>query len=313
MWLFTFSSKELAIEKPSYHKDYLENYKIYTIPMPDEPAFAGERIPVERFYVKEALERELTVNTYWHSSTIMLIKKSHRWLPVIEPILKEYNIPDDFKYIAIIESGLSNVVSPAGARGIWQFMTESGEQYDLEINKEVDERYHIIKATRAACRYFKKAYERYNNWTLAAASYNAGTRRISESLKEQLADNYYDLLLNDETARYIYRIVAARTIITNPSAYGFQIRDNDMYSPLLSDTITIDQPVADWAVWAREHHMSYRELKYFNPWLRKPFLTNHNSKKYQIAIPAKGTLPWRETTDNRQNPQQKIDNLSENE
>ncbi len=172
--------------------------------LPDELYFADLRIPIELFYTSESLERELIVNTYWHSSTLLLLKRANRWFPVIEPILAAHQIPDDFKYLAMIESSLTNARSPAGAVGFWQFLEGTAKDYGLEINKDVDERYHLEIATAAACRYLLKSYERYNDWALVAAAYNAGNRRINSFMEDQMADSYFDLLMAEETERYLF-------------------------------------------------------------------------------------------------------------
>ena len=195
--------------------------KIISPDFPDSFTFAGEEVPLRNFEVRERLDREIVVNTYWHSSTILMVKRAKRWLPVIEPILKEEGVPDDFKYIAMIESNLTNAVSPKGAKGFWQFLKYTGEKHGLEINKCVDEGYHIEKSTKAACSYLKNAYEMFGSWTLAAASYNMGEAGVEKQLERQKADNYYNLVLSDETSRYIFRAIAAKIIINDPEKYGF--------------------------------------------------------------------------------------------
>ncbi len=188
-------------------------YKIVSLEIPDTLTFAGETVPLDIFYVREALDRELSVNTYWHSATLQLIRKSTRWFPVFDTIFKQYDIPEDFKYLCVIESGLSNVVSHAGATGFWQFMKATAKEYKLEVNKEVDERYNVVKSTHAACTYFLNSYEKYGDWTLVAAAYNAGNNGIRRRIKEQLANSYYDMLLSDETIRYVFRILSVKLIL----------------------------------------------------------------------------------------------------
>lgn len=253
--------------------------------MPERLEFCNERVPLERPDIKESFDRELLVNTYWQSQALLFIKRSHKWFPIIEPILKKNNVPDDFKYLAVIESGLTNAVSPAGARGFWQFMKSSGKEFGLEISDEVDERYHVEKSTEAACKYLKKSYAKFGNWTLAAASYNCGIAGLSRQLKKQNQDSYYDLLLNSETGRYVYRIVAVKEILDEPKKYGFQIRKKDLYylEPTLS--IEIDTSIEDLVGFCDTLSINYKQLKYYNPWLRKPNLRNPNSKKYQFKIP----------------------------
>ncbi len=262
------------------------SYSIFSLDIPQDLSFADERVPVEKHWVKESLDRELLVNTYWQSQTVLFIKRSNRYFPIIEPILKEQGVPEDFKYLAVIESGLmSRSVSPAGAAGIWQFMSATGKEYGLEINGEVDERYHLEKATVAACKYFKKSFEKYNDWTLVAASYNAGKRGISNQLDRQKTDNYYDLLLGEETGRYVYRILAVKEILSHPENYGFYVDKKDLYPVIPTQTLTIDSAISDMADFAGKYGISYKELKDLNPWLRDVMLTNRYKKTYQISVP----------------------------
>lgn len=260
-------------------------YKIVSLPIPDSLTFAGQEVPLELFYVRESLDRELSVNTYWHSSTLRLIKKSYRWFPVFDTILEKYGIPEDFKYLCVIESGLSNVVSPAGATGYWQFMKSTAKEYGMEVNKEVDERYNVIKSTEAACEYLLKSYKKYNDWALVAASYNAGQNGINRQLERQKASSYYDLLLSDETGKYVYRILAVKLIFENPEAYGFYIDEEDLYRPIPIHFVEVKGKVKSWADFAKENQISYKLLKYFNPWLREKELRNRKNKTYKIAIP----------------------------
>jgi len=260
-------------------------YKIVSVPIPDTLVVFGEEIPLDIFYVSEALDRELSVNTYWHSSTLQLIKKSYRWFPLFDSILAANDIPSDFKYLAVIESGLSNVVSPANATGFWQFLKGTAKEYDLEVNKEVDERYNVEKATEAACKYFNNSYEKFGNWTMVAAAYNAGNRGITKQLERQKARSYYDLLLSDETSRYVYRIVAMKLIFENPELYGFYIDNDDIYLPATTHNVVIDSKIDDFADFAKQNGISYKLLKYFNPWLRQNYLKNKKKKTYIIKIP----------------------------
>ncbi len=255
------------------------------VPIPDSIAFSGELVPTDLFYVKEQLDRELTVNTYWHSSTLLTIKRANRWFPVIEPILAKKGIPADFKYLALIESALMNVVSPSGAAGFWQFLEKTGKEYGLEINKEVDERYHVEKATEAACDYLNKAYLKFGNWTLVAASYNAGQGRIDESIDRQQSRNFYHLYLNDETSRYIFRILAMKIIYENPVKYGFKMEKGDLYDPLDVKTVKVTSTISDLPAFARQQNTTYRMLKELNPWLRSDKLTVRGGEEYFIALP----------------------------
>jgi hypothetical protein len=240
--------------------------------------------------VRERIEREFIVNTYWHSLTILAIKRANRWFPVIEPILKKNNVPDDFKYLCVTESTLENVVSPAGATGFWQFMKAAGKQYGLEINSQVDERYHIEKSTQAACEYLKDAYESYGTWTMAAASYNMGTNGASNQIERQKTENYYNLVLNPETSRYIARMVAFKYIMQNSEAYGFDIKDDELYKPLKSFEIVLDSSVNDFADYSIALGLNYKILKLYNPWLRDNFLSNRYRKVYKIKLPEEGSI-----------------------
>jgi hypothetical protein len=262
----------------------LVKYSVNSVTIPDTLDFAGESVPLNYFDVKEGLDKEIHVNTYFHSQTILLIKRTSRFFPEIEKILKEEDVPDDFKYLAAIESGLQNVVSPSRAAGFWQFLKKTGLDYGLEISDEVDERYHLEKATRAACRYLKDAYAKLGSWTLAAASYNAGIKALQNCIDTQKQHSYYDLSLNEETARYIYRILAMKLIITNPENFGFHIEKKDMYSPLPFREIVIDSTINDLAQFAIQQGSSYKMLTIMNPWLRKNSLTIKTPKSYTVRI-----------------------------
>lgn len=263
---------------------------VYTAEMPQQLNFAGEAVPLDIFYVKEGLDRELTVNTYFHSSTILLLKRANRWFPVIEPILAENNIPEDFKYLAMIESGLDNASSPAGAEGFWQFLKHTAREYGLEVNSGIDERYNVEKSTKAACDYLNESYEKYGNWTLVAAAYNAGNRRISEELDKQEVNSYYDLFLNEETSRYVYRILAIKTIMNQPDQYGFHLQDSDLYPPIPTTTVTVNHTVRDLVQFAADHQINYKTLKYFNPWLLKDYLPDRSRRIYLLKIPVSGAI-----------------------
>mgnify|MGYP006294057685 CR=1 FL=1 len=265
---------------------------VYTAEIPSSIDFAGESVPLDIFYVREHLDRDLTVNTYFHSSTILLMKRANRWFPVIEPVLAKYNIPEDFKYLALIESGLENVTSPAGAEGFWQFLKHTAREYGLEVNSGIDERYNVEKSTVAACKYLNESFEKFNNWTLVAAAYNAGNRRISESLEEQGVSSYYDLLLNDETARYVFRILAIKTIFENPQEYGFHLTDVDLYPPIATKTVTVTSTIHNLVDFARSHGINYKTLKYFNPWIRRDYLPNRSQRTYHIKMPVDGNISY---------------------
>ncbi|MDR0969370.1 MAG: lytic transglycosylase domain-containing protein [Lentimicrobiaceae bacterium] len=273
---------------PVVHHEELkskQHYFICDFDIPNELVFAGEKVPVEMFYTRESIERELIVNTYLHSSTLLLLKRSHRWFPVIEPILKKYGIPEDFKFLAMIESNLTNAVSPSGAVGFWQFLSETAKEYDLEVNKNVDMRYNVELETEAACKYFLKAYERFQNWALVAASYNAGQRRISDLLKDQKAISYFDLLMSQETERYLFRMIALKMIYENPMHYGFFISDESKYAVLDYHVVVVDKDIANLTDFAKEHGISYKLLKYYNPWLRSQKLNVPKKHSFEIKIP----------------------------
>lgn len=263
-------------------------YSIQSFKIPENVTFAGERMPLENFDTRESLEREILTSAYRHSSTIMIIKRANRYLPVIEKILKENNIPDDFKYLVAAESEYSNMVSPAGATGFWQIMPETGREEGMEINTIVDERYNLERSTKFACDYFNRSYERYGNWTLAAASYNGGRSGMDEQIGIQKQNNYYDLLLNEETARYIFRVVAYKLVITDPVSYGFDITKEDLYPELKYYEVKVDSAVTSFSDFAEKYGTNYKILKFLNPWLRKPFLTPRPNKTYLIKIPAEG-------------------------
>ena len=248
-------------------------------------SFAGEEVPLNLIDVREKLDRELHVNTYWQSNTLFFIKRTHRWFPVIESILKNEGVPNDFKYLALIESGLTQIVSPTGATGFWQIMKKTAPEYGLEVNSEVDERYHVEKSTKAACQYLKEAKEKFGSWTLAAASYNMGQAGLAKQLNRQKVNNYYDLLLNTETSRYLFRILAAKHILSNPKQFGFNYRDKDLYPTISHKTVTLDSSVTNFVNYAAQLGINYKVLKYLNPWLRDKKLYNSKGKTYQIQIP----------------------------
>lgn len=256
----------------------------------DKPfSFAGEVIPAENFDAIERLDRELVVNTYLQSLTLLNIKNANRYFPVIEPILAKNGIPDDFKYLSVAESNLRMATSPAGAKGIWQFMESVGKAYGLEINGEVDERYHVEKSTEAACRFLNHLYKKFGTWTLAAAAYNMGETGLSRRLREQQAVNYYDLNLVEETSRYVFRIIAIKEILSDPPAFGFDVPEDQLYQPLDKyQTVKIDGSVPDLAALAVDKGTTYRMLKLYNPWLISSVLTNRYKKEYEIRLPEKG-------------------------
>jgi membrane-bound lytic murein transglycosylase D len=263
-------------------------YGIKSFKLPENVTFAGERMPLDNFDTRESLEREILISAYRHSSTILIIKRANRYLPVIEKILKKNSIPDDFKYMVAAESEYSNMISPAGATGFWQIMPETGKEEGMEINTVIDERYDVEKSTQFACDYFLKSYEKYGNWTLAAASYDGGRTGLDEQIDIQNQHNYYDLLLNEETARYIFRVVAYKLIISDPARYGFNIGRDELYPEMKYYEVKVDTAVSSFSAFAAKFGTNYKMLKLLNPWLRKPYLTQKPNKEYIIKIPADG-------------------------
>jgi membrane-bound lytic murein transglycosylase D len=271
-------------------EDFPQGYKIVSPEIPDYLEFGGERIPTENFEIYERMDREFLANTYWHSATILAIKRANRWFPVIEPILKKNNIPDDFKYLSIAESNLENVVSPAGATGFWQFMEAAGEKYGLEINDLVDERYNVQKSTEAACKYLKDSYDMFGSWISAAASYNMGQENTTLQRERQKATNYFNLVLNSETSRFVARIVSLKYILQDPEKYGFDIKGEDLYKPLSYYETTLDSSVTNFPDYAKSYGINYFILKMYNPWLRDNYLKNKSRKVYTIKLPKEGSI-----------------------
>ncbi len=260
---------------------------------PEQVEVFGQKVDLTRYDRHERYERELTGMCYTHNNTLLTIKRANRYAPIIAPILKEEKIPADFLYLAAIESSFNpRAYSPAKAAGIWQFIPETGRRYGLEINAEIDERYNIEKATRAACRYLREAYEKYGDWFSVAASYNAGQARISKLLADQNEKSALDLLLVDETSRYMFRIMAMKEIMSDPYRYGYVLHSDQLYKPIRTRKVKISGPIADMAAFAKKHHCSYLHLKEFNPWLRDKMLTNKTGKTYTILIPEEEDLHY---------------------
>lgn len=263
-------------------------YNVYALDVPKDLNFAGEPLPLNNPDIYERMDRELLVNTYWQSNGLLMFKRAQKYFSIIEPILKKNGIPDDFKYLSVIESGLTNAVSPAGARGFWQIMPVTGRENGLEINKNVDERYNLEMATEVACKYLNEAKAKFGNWTLAAASYNAGKAGIARRLKDQNVNDYYDLLLGEETGRYMFRIVALKEILNNAKKYGFNFEDKHLYKYVPTTKVKVNYPVEDFTKFAEKYGINYKILKIHNPWLREPHLNNKSKKMYEIAIPQEG-------------------------
>ena len=259
------------------------------VKLPEKVDFADERVPLENFDVRESLDREMLIMTNFHSQVLLYLKKTNRYFAVIEPILKQNKIPDDFKYLALAESGfLDKIVSPAGAVGIWQFMKDAAIENGLEVNEEVDERYHIEKATEAACKYLNKSFVRYRSWTMVAASYNAGISGVNRQIDIQDSKDYYDLLLNEETSRYLFRILALKLVIGEPEKYGFKMSDDEKYPVIQVNEVKVDGSILSLTNFARTNKVNYKLLKQFNPWLRQPYLKNLKKKTYSVKIPDVG-------------------------
>ena len=275
------------LKSKSAFKSYgmIEHSKVYALDIASEYTFAGETVSLEDPDLFERMDKELLINTYWQSNMMLMIKRSNKYFPLIERILDEEGLPDDFKYLAVIESGLENVNSPAGAKGFWQIMKTTGREMKLEINTNVDERYNIEFSTRLACTYLKKAKNRLGSWTLAAAAYNRGISGIDRLLKKQQVDSYYDLLLNNETKRYVFRILATKEILSNPLKYGFVYDTEDLYKEIPVHIIEVDTAITNLASFAKNMGINYKQIKIHNPWLLQNHLNNKSRKLYHVKIP----------------------------
>lgn len=283
--LFGFSTDSTGSDL-DHRRNFNESYRIFSLTLPQDVSFCGEAVPMEKLDVRERLDRELLVNTYWQSNSLLAHKRAHRWFPVIEPILAREGVPDDMKYLALIESGFANVVSPVGAAGYWQFMRETGIRHGLEVNDEVDERYNVVRSTEAACAYLKDSYAKFGSWSLAAASYNIGPGGLDGRVGRQKNRNYYELSFPEETSRYVFRILAMKEIITDPQRYGFHLREQDLYGTYRVREEVVTGPIPDLADYAIEQGTDHRTLKLLNPWLRANKLTNHKGKRYTLLLPA---------------------------
>lgn len=282
---FLFQGKDSETNERT--RTFKDTYHIASPPIPSDASFAGERVPLNDADVRERLDREFLVNTYWQSNTMLLIKLSKKYFPIIEPILKKNGVPDDFKYLAVAESGLTHAVSPAGASGFWQFLASTGRSYGLEVNSYIDERYHIEKSTEAACRYLLKAREKTGSWTMAAAGYNRGMSGIQRDLNKQNGNGYYDLYLNAETARYVFRIIALKYILSNPRTYGFTLEPKDLYAYPKVMELSVDTTVNDLVLFADRYGVRYKDVKLLNRWIRKDEIPNSSGRHYVVQIPNK--------------------------
>ncbi|MGC6422951.1 MAG: lytic transglycosylase domain-containing protein [Flavobacteriaceae bacterium] len=286
--LFIFVAASIMENRSAFKtKEPEPTYKVYALELPQVVSFAGEKMQLQRPDLRERLDRELLVNTYWQSNMMLLLKRANKYFPVIETLLKEEGVPEDFKYLAVIESGLANVRSPKGASGFWQIMRNTGREMGLEVNSNVDERYHLEMATRVACQYLKKAKEKLGSWTLAAAAYNRGMSGIQKKLAMQEVDNYYDLYLGSETSRYLFRILAIKEIMQNPNRYGFIYETEDLYQALPIRKVGLDTAISNLAQFAKQMQTDYNQLKINNPWLLENHLNNKSRKFYEIALPVR--------------------------
>jgi membrane-bound lytic murein transglycosylase D len=286
-----YSERNMRLEEGTLAPADLDETAMQPLPaitfdLPDSLSFAGEIVPMHITDVRERIDKELHINTYWHNNTIFLMKRANRWLPQIQEILRKNNIPDDFKYLPLIESGLMNDISPKAAVGFWQILKSAGKENGLEISAEVDERYDPLKATEAACRYLKKAYSKFGNWTVVAASYNRGMGGIERALENQEVKSYYDLFLNDETSRYVFRIIACKEIIEHPLTYGFKVNPRHLYEPEPLRYVEVRESIPDLIAFAKKNGTNYKLLKRHNPWLRDERLPVKKGKIYRIALPA---------------------------
>lgn len=284
---FFISSTYTSNSDTVHQQGFNSKYNVYSVLKPDNLKFANENIPESTFDVWERLDKELLKNIYWQSNTLLYFKRANKYFPIIEEILEKNNIPSDFKYLALIESGFEYKVSPSGAAGFWQIMKGTAREYGLEVNYAIDERYHLIKSTEAACKYLQKAYDKFGSWTMAAASYNMGINGVQRQVKKQNTNNYFNLYLNDETSRYVFRIIVIKEIMENPRKYGFVFRQNDLYSYPSVKQIRVDSTINNLYSFAEENDINYKILKRFNPWLRTYKLPDESRRVYYIDIPEK--------------------------
>ncbi|MBN1199117.1 MAG: lytic transglycosylase domain-containing protein [Bacteroidales bacterium] len=290
--VFIFAIGDKQDPDRDYRGAFQRHYKIFSPELPVQADFAGEKVPLDDILVRESFDREILAFTFMHSTTQQMFKRANRYFPVIAPILKKRHVPDDFKFLAIAESNLGNVTSPAGAEGVWQFLASTGRKYGLEVNSEIDERYNLIKATEAACNYLLEAHDSFGDWTLAAASYNRGIGGMARLLKSQKVTSYYDLYLNEETARYIFRILAAKEIYENPTNYGFYLKESDFYPTVKTYTVVVDTTISDLPGFAKDRGITYRIIREFNPWLHGYSLPNKSRRTYILTLPERDALSF---------------------
>ena len=287
--LFSFPTKKLSKDK-IHQQHFNEKYKIFSINKPENLSFCNEKVNLNSDDIWERMDKELLKNIYWQSNTMLYLKRANKFFPIIEPILKANNIPDDFKYLAVIESGLENVVSPSGAAGFWQILKSTAKEYGLEVNFDIDERYNLEKATQVACRYLRESFDKFGSWTMAAASYNKGQNGTKRLIEQQGTNNYYNLHLNSETSRYVFRIIAVKEIMENPRKYGFMFREKDLYSMPKYKVVEVNSTIDDLNDFSNSHGINYKLLKQFNPWLRTSSLPDKSRRKYILKIPTDSSL-----------------------
>lgn len=277
--------KEVSV--PQIVEPQINNGTISGYDLPAQICFAGEEVPLDRAEVRERLDREIQVNAFWHSNAIILMKRANKWLPVLDSILAANQVPTDFKYLAVAESGLQNAVSPAKAVGFWQFLSPTAKDFGLTVNKEVDERYDPVLSTVAACKYMKWAKERLGNWTVVAAAYNMGLSATQQVVGNQRATSYYDLQISEEPSRYVFRIIALKNLLENPEIFSFQLNEEDLYQLPATRNIIVSESISDWNDFAEEHGMTYYQLRQFNPWIRDYHLTVRSGKEYAVRVTKK--------------------------
>lgn len=281
---FILFSSSSATENEKKKSRFIEGYQVHPVPLPESMDFSAEPVPADDQELMERIDREFLVNTFWQSNTLLWIKRSKRAFAIIEPILKAQGVPDDFKYLAVIESGLIPVISPAGAQGIWQLMPATAKQYGLEVNEFVDERYHLEKSTIAACAFLKEAKNKFGNWTMAAAAYNMGISGLEKQSQNQQSKNYFSLRLNPETSRYLPRILAAKYLLTQPDAFGYRIAESDYYEQIPYSVMDVDTAISDLNAFAQQLGMNYKTFRTLNPWLHQMKLPRKEGKSYQIKV-----------------------------
>ena len=298
--IFIFATQKEDSEEIQ-KKAIMNDYRVYAPVIPDTMTFAGERVPLDIYYVREALDNELIINMYRQSSTVLYFKRANRFFPVIEPILQRNGIPDDFKYLCVIESGLTNATSPAKAQGYWQFLASTGTTYGLLVNDEIDMRNDLEAATEAACKYLRNMYDRFHSWTAAAAAYNCGENGLGRRMDAQGITSYYDTRLNSETGRYVYRILAMKLIMQHPQQYGYHLRHCDLYPPIPTRTTTLSGQNVDLYKFAKDNGTTYKMLRDLNPWLQTDKLKNKANKKYTVKLPVDSGTKHKTLTQGRKN------------